>query len=81
MLFILANFIVKRILEINFQGPGWTELAFNKLINPDQCGFISKRSSANNLCRLFNIINLTKSETDPSEAVALDGEKAFDRLE
>jgi len=52
-----------------------------KLINPDQCGFISKRSSANNLCRLFNIIHLTKSETEPSIAVALDAEKAFDRLE
>ena len=51
-----------------------------QLINPDQCGFISKCSSANNLCRLFNIINLTKSETEPS-VVALDAEKAFDRLE
>ena len=52
-----------------------------QLINPDQSGFISKRSSTNNLCRLFNIIHLTKSETEPSIAVALDTEKAFDRLE
>ena len=52
-----------------------------QLINADQCGFISKRSSANNLCRLFNIIHLAKSEMEPSIAVALDAEKAFDRLE
>jgi len=51
------------------------------LINPDQSGFILKRSSANNLCRLFNIIHLTKSKTEHSVAVALDAEKAFDRLE
>lgn len=52
-----------------------------QLINPDQSGFILKRSSSNNLCRLFNIIHLAKSKTEPSIAVALDAEKAFDRLE
>lgn len=28
-----------------------------QLINPDQCGFIQKRLSSNNLCHLFNIIH------------------------
>lgn len=41
-----------------------------QLINPDQCGFIQKRLSSNNLCRLFNIIHLAKSRTEPSYLAA-----------
>lgn len=52
-----------------------------KIINSDQSGFIRKRASANNLCRLFNVIHLAKTRSDPTVAVALDAEKAFDRLE
>lgn len=52
-----------------------------QLMNPDQVGFIQKRSSASNMCRLFNIIHMASSSTEPSIAVTLDAEKAFDRLE
>lgn len=39
-----------------------------KLINRDQVGFIQKRSSANNMCRLFNVIHMATSSTEPSIA-------------
>lgn len=52
-----------------------------KLINSDQTGFIQKRSSASNFCRFFNIIHLATSRAEPSIAITLDAEKAFDRLE
>lgn len=52
---------------------------FPKLINRHQVGFIQKRSSANNMCRLFNVIHMATSSTEPSIAVTLDAEKAFDR--
>lgn len=51
------------------------------LINTDQTGFVLKRSSTNNLHRLFNVIHMANTSTDPSIAVSLDAEKAFDRLE
>lgn len=52
-----------------------------KLVNPDQTGFVSGRSSFNNLCRLFNI--LYSSQTNQSDLVilSLDTEKAFDQVE
>ena len=56
-------------------------LILPKIINPDQSGFIQKHLSANNLSRFFNIIHLAKSGSDHTVAVALDAEKAFDRLE
>lgn len=52
-----------------------------KLINRNQVGFIQKRSSASNMCRLLNVIHMATSSTEPSIAVTLDAEKAFDRLE
>lgn len=52
-----------------------------KLINLDQVGFIQKRSSASNMCRLLNVIHRATSNPEPSIAVTLDAEKAFGRLE
>ena len=42
---------------------------------------IWKRSSTNRLCRLFNVIHMASVGSDPSIAVSLDAEKAFERLE
>lgn len=52
-----------------------------KLINLDQVGFIQKRSSASNMCRLLNVIHMASSNTEPSIAVTLDAEKTFDMHE
>lgn len=52
-----------------------------KLINSDQAGFIQKRSSANNFSRLLNIIDVAASRDEPTIAITLDAEKAFDRPE
>lgn len=52
-----------------------------KLINSNQVGFIQKRSSTNNFGRLLNLIHVASSRPEPSIAVTLDAEKAFDRLE
>lgn len=51
-----------------------------KLIHPDQTGFIPNRNSTFNLNRLFNII-YTKRTTDPDLIIlSLDAEKAFDQV-
>ncbi len=52
-----------------------------KLINIDQTGFINKRLATDNLRRLFNIIHLANARSDPTIALSLDAEKAFDCLE
>lgn len=53
----------------------------DKLIHPDQTGFIPKRHSSSNLRCLFNIIYSQNVHTDDLVIVSLDAEKAFDQLE
>lgn len=52
----------------------------DKLVHPDQTGFIPNRSSFNNLRRLFNIIYSPKVQQDLL-ILSLDAEKAFDHVE
>lgn len=52
-----------------------------KLINVDQTGFVQKRQSADNVSRLLSIIHLAQTGDELCVALALDAEKAFDRLE
>lgn len=51
----------------------------DKLVHPDQTGFIPKRFS--NLRHLFNIIYSHNAHADDLVIVSLDAEKAFDQLE
>lgn len=53
----------------------------NKLIHPDQTGFIPKRNSFHNFRRLFNIMHSPRSIKNDLIILSLDAEKAFDRVE
>lgn len=53
----------------------------NKLVHPDQTGFIPNRHSFHNLRRLFNIIYATDRPQEELAVLALDAEKAFDQVE
>ena len=53
----------------------------NKLIHPDQTGFIPKRYSSYNLRRLFNIIYSKRGINKDLVIISLDAEKAFDQVE
>ena len=52
-----------------------------RLVKPDQTGFVSGRSSLNNIRRLLNIIQLASDEDTQGLVVSLDSLKAFDRVE
>lgn len=52
-----------------------------KLIHMDQTGFTKNRQSADNVTWLLSMIHLAQKREEMSVAVALDAEKAFDRLE
>lgn len=52
-----------------------------KIINTDQTGFIKNRQGADNVRRLFHIIEHTKKHDHPAVIVSMDAEKAFDRIE
>ncbi|KAJ0059923.1 hypothetical protein NL108_015598 [Boleophthalmus pectinirostris] len=52
-----------------------------KLIKPDQTGFIVGRQASNNIRRALNIQIAAKKTTHPSMLLALDAEKAFDRVD
>ena len=52
-----------------------------KIINTDQTGFIKNRQGADNVRRLFHIIQHTKKHGHPAVIVSMDAEKAFDRIE
>ena len=67
---IITKLIAKRLEDI-----------LPKLINPDQSGFIKGRYSADNIRRLLNVINHLDTRGSPSLLLALDAEKAFDRVE
>lgn len=50
-------------------------------VHPNQTGFILGRHISDNICTMLNIMHHCKSARTPALVVALDAEKAFDRLE
>ncbi len=56
-------------------------MLLGKLVNPDQTGFVSGRSSFNNLRRLFNILYSAQTNRSKLVILSLDAEKAFDQVE
>ena len=52
-----------------------------KLIHIDQIGFVRSRQIADNMRKLIHIMHYANSVTEPTIAVSLDAEKAFDRIE
>lgn len=56
------------------------KLLIDKLIHPDQTGFIPNRNSTYNLRRLLNVM-YTKREENDLVVLTLDAEKAFDQIE
>lgn len=52
-----------------------------KLIFYDQTGFIKGRLAADNLCRLFHVIDVASTLKMSCGILSLDAEKAFYRLE
>ncbi len=56
------------------------EKVISQIISPDQTGFILNGHSSSNLRRLLNIVYSSPSDS-PEMAIALDAEKAFDRVE
>lgn len=57
------------------------ETVLPKIISPNQTGFIKNRHSFSNLRRLFNTIYNCPDTSTPEAVIALDAEKAFDRVE
>lgn len=50
------------------------------LFHPDQSGFTKGRQSSDTTRRVINIIHLANQSRTPSLLLALDAEKAFDRI-
>lgn len=67
---ILSAVIARRLQKI-----------INKIINPDQTGFIPKRLGINNIRQTLNIISTGQQSPHPSMLLGLDAEKAFDRVD
>lgn len=67
---VLAKILAKRL-----------EHVIPDIIDPDQTGFIKGRHSYCNTRRLFNIICHLNRNLTPGILVAMDAEKAFDRVE
>lgn len=57
------------------------ETALPTIISLDQTGFIRNRHSFSNLRGVFNVVYNPSSSSLPEALVALDAEKAFDRVE
>ncbi|XP_053328422.1 endophilin-B2-like [Spea bombifrons] len=51
-----------------------------KPVNQDQSGFVSGRQTSDNTRRLLNIFHYIEVDSAPALILALDAEKAFDRL-
>ena len=68
------NKILAKVLALRL------EIVLQKIIHPDQTGFIRGRQSFGNLRRLYNIIYSDSGPT-PEVVVSLDAHKAFDRIE
>lgn len=56
------------------------EIITSILIHPDQTGFIKKRNSADNIRRLFTLINISQQSKINTVIASLDAEKAFDKV-
>lgn len=50
------------------------------IIHSDQTGFVKGRHSSNNTRRLFNLLEYSSLQQQPTIIVSLDAEKAFDRV-
>ena len=57
------------------------ERFIEKLVHPNQSGFIPKRHAADNVHRLFHVIEEAKNLPTMAAVLSVDTEKAFDRLE
>uniref|UniRef100_A0A8C9X7I8 Reverse transcriptase domain-containing protein n=1 Tax=Sander lucioperca TaxID=283035 RepID=A0A8C9X7I8_SANLU len=57
------------------------ERFIEKLVHPNQSGFIPKRHAADNVRRLFHVIEEAKNLPTTAAVLSVDMEKAFDRLE
>lgn len=66
---ILSSIMAKRIQK-----------HINKIIKPDQTGFIPGRQASNNIRRTLNIISTAKTRNQFSMLLSIDAEKAFDRV-
>lgn len=53
----------------------------NKLVHPDQTGFMPGRLASDNIRRLLHVIHEARDCPTPAAVLSLDAEKAFDRLE
>ena len=67
---IVAKLLARRLAEF-----------LPKLVREDQTGFVKKRRLSDNVARFISILHLAQKRKELSVAVALDAEKAFDRLE
>ena len=52
-----------------------------KIIHADQTGFVKNRQGADNVRRLFHIIDIAKRQNHPLVILSMDAEKALDRTE
>ena len=66
--------LLKKTLSLQLVKP------IHKLIHPDQVGFIPKRSIFNHICLTSTIINYAEVMEVDSVIVALDQEKAYDKI-
>ena len=57
------------------------ERFIEKLVHPDQSGFIPKHRAADNVRRLFHIIEEARNLPTTAAVLSVDAEKAFDRPE
>ena len=53
----------------------------NKLVKPDQTGFINNRQGVDNVRRALNLQSIAAKWDTPSMLLSLDADKAFDRVE
>ena len=56
------------------------ETVTSTLIHPDQTGFIKDRHATDNVCRLFNLFNISQETPQKTIIISLDAEKAFDKV-
>ena len=59
----------------------WLESVVPLLVHFEQVGFVKGRSAANNIRRLFHVMNKAALSQHPAVMLSLDAEKAFDRIE
>ena len=57
------------------------EKCIGQLIHVDQTGFIKNRQGSDNIRKLFHVLEVSKHASDARAVIAIDAEKAFDRIE